>query len=97
VYFSSHLAPVLTFLAILHFSCYFSNREKEAAGWAEVGPGRPAQPTSRPSQPPFNLAASRAIYSPLTENHGRIHSSSAAEEQRSLRDTISERRVVLVV
>jgi hypothetical protein len=34
---------------------------------------------------------------PLTESHGRIHSSSAAEEQRSLRDTISERRVMLVV
>jgi hypothetical protein len=34
---------------------------------------------------------------PLTESHTSINSSSAAEEQRSLRDTISERRVVLVV
>jgi hypothetical protein len=73
------------------------HRAKEAADWAEMGPGRPAQPTSRPSQPPFDLATSRAIYSPLTESHGRIRSSSAAEEQRSLRDTISERMVVLVV
>jgi hypothetical protein len=73
------------------------HRAKEAADWAEVGPGRPAQPTSRPSRPPFDLPASRAIYSPLTESHGRIHSSSAAEEQRSLRDTILERRVVQVV
>jgi hypothetical protein len=32
----------------------------------------------------------------MTESHARILSSSAAEEQRSLRDTISE-RVMLVV
>jgi hypothetical protein len=38
-----------------------------------------------------------AIYSPLTESHESINSSSAAEEQISLRDTISEMRVVLVV
>jgi hypothetical protein len=37
---------------------------KEAMGWAEVGPGRPAQPTSRPSRPPFDLETSRTIYSP---------------------------------
>jgi hypothetical protein len=72
-------------------------RVKEAADWAEVGPGRPAQPISRPSRPPFDLDTSRAIYSPLTESHASINSSSAAEEQRSLRDTISEMRVVLVV
>jgi hypothetical protein len=46
---------------------------------------------------PFDLVASLAIYSPLTENHASTNSSSAAEEQRSLRDTISEMRVVLVV
>jgi hypothetical protein len=62
-----------------------------------VGPGRPAQPTSRPSQAPFDLATSQTIYSPLAESHTSILLSSAAEEQRSLRDTISERRVVLVV
>jgi hypothetical protein len=77
-------------------------RAKEAADWAEVGPGRSAQ-AGRPSPfrglvgPPFDLDASRAIYSPLTESHASINSSSAAEEQRSLRDTISEMRVVLVV
>jgi hypothetical protein len=54
--------------------------------WGPVGP-----------PPPFDLDASRAIYSPLTESHASINSSSAAEEQRSLRDTISEMRVVLVV
>jgi hypothetical protein len=73
------------------------HQEKEAADWAEVGPGRPAQPISGPNHTPFDLAASRAIYSPLTESHARINSSSAVEKQRSLRDTISERRVVLVV
>jgi hypothetical protein len=76
---------------------------KEAADWAEMGPGRSAQ-ACRPgpfwglvAPPPFDLGASRAIYSPLTESHASIHLSSAAEEQRSLRDTIFERRVVLVV
>jgi hypothetical protein len=46
---------------------------------------------------PFDLDAIRTIYSPLAKSHTSIHSSFAAEEQRSLRDTISERRVVLVV
>jgi hypothetical protein len=34
---------------------------------------------------------------PLTESHASINSSFTVEEQRSLRDTISEMRVVLVV
>jgi hypothetical protein len=72
------------------------SRAKEATNWAKMGPGRPAQAVPGPSRPPFDLDASRAIYSPQTESHTSIHSSSAAEEQRSLRDTISERRVVLV-
>jgi hypothetical protein len=72
-------------------------RAKEATNWVEMGPGWSAQPIWRPSQPPFDLDASRAIYSPLTESHPSINSSSAAKEQRSLRDTISEMRVVLVV
>jgi hypothetical protein len=77
-----------------------TGRRRQLAGpkWAQAGrPSQPAQPTSRPSRPPFELDASWAIYSPLTESHASIHSSSAAEEQRSLRDTISEMRVVLVV
>jgi hypothetical protein len=61
------------------------HRAKEAVDWAKMGPGWPAQPVSRPSRPP------------LTESHASINSSSAAEEQRSMRDTISEMRVVLVV
>jgi hypothetical protein len=82
------------------------HRAEEATNWAEVGPGRSAQAGSpRPADPahfeaqaaPFDLDASRAIYSPLTESHASINSSSAAEEQRSLRGTILETRVVLVV
>jgi hypothetical protein len=77
------------------------HRAKEATDWAEMGPGRSAQdgrpsPFRGPVSPPFDLVASRAIYSPLTESHASTKSSSATEEQRSLRDTISEMRVVLV-
>jgi hypothetical protein len=77
-------------------------RAKEMANWGEMGPGRSVQagqpsPLQGPVGSPLDLAASRAIYSSLTESHASIKSSSAAEEQRSLRDTISERRVVLVV
>jgi hypothetical protein len=70
---------------------------KEATGWAKVGPSRLAQRTLRPSQPPFDLASILAICSPEARGHASINSSFAAEEQRSLRDTISERRGVLVV
>jgi hypothetical protein len=69
-------------------------RPRTGMKWAQVG--RPS-PFRGPVAPPFDLGASRAIYSPLTESHTSINSSSAAEEQRSLRDTISEMRVVLVV
>jgi hypothetical protein len=67
--------------------------------WAQAGRPRLAGPACFEAQsaPPFDLGASRAIYSPLTESHASINSSSASEEQRSLRDTILEMRVVLVV
>jgi hypothetical protein len=78
------------------------HRAKEATDWAEMGPGWSTQagwpsPFQGPVGPPFDLDASRAIYSPLTESHASTNSSSATEKQRSLRDTISEMRVVLVV
>jgi hypothetical protein len=60
---------------------------KEAAGWPEVGPSRPAQPTSRPSPPPLDLAPRR---------HTSIHSPSAAEEQRREGHHLGEERVELV-
>jgi hypothetical protein len=56
------------------------HRAKEAAGWAEVSPSRSAQPTSRPSRPPFDLATNQAIYSPEARHHASIHSPSAAKE-----------------
>jgi hypothetical protein len=69
-------------------------RPRTGPKWAQAG--RPS-PLRGPITPPFDPAASQAIYSPPTESHGRILSPSAIEEQRSLRDTISERWVVLVV
>jgi hypothetical protein len=69
-------------------------RQQTGLKWAQAGRPRPFR---GPVAPPFDLGASRAIHSPLTESHASINSSSAAEEQRSLRDTISEMRVVLVV
>jgi hypothetical protein len=45
---------------------------------------------------PFDLAASRAIYSPLAEIHEKIHSSSSAEEQRREGHHLGEERVEMV-
>jgi hypothetical protein len=64
------------------------HRSKEATDGVEMGPGRSAQasrttPFRGPVCPSFDLDASRAIYSPLTESHTSINSSSTAEEQRS--------------
>jgi hypothetical protein len=72
------------------------HRAKEATGWAEVGPGRPARPISGPSQAPFDLAAIWAIYRPEAKSHASIHSSSAAEEQRREGNHLGEERVELV-
>jgi hypothetical protein len=82
------------------------SREKQA--WrkpgpnrAETGLGRPAW-ADRPSPSqarfgtPFDLAASRAIYSPLSESHEDIHSSSTAEEQRREGHRSGEERVEMV-
>jgi hypothetical protein len=44
----------------------------------------------------FDLAASRAIYSPLDESHEEIHSSSTAEEQRREGHRSGEDRVEMV-
>jgi hypothetical protein len=76
-------------------------RAKEAAGWAWMGPDRPAQagqpsPVQGPFVPSFALAAIRAIYSPLTESHASSNSSSAAEEQRREGHHPGEERVELV-
>jgi hypothetical protein len=77
------------------------HRAKEAAGWAWMGPGRPAQagrpsPVQGPFALSFALAANRAIYSPLTESHASYNSSSAAEEQRREGHHPGEERIELV-
>jgi hypothetical protein len=76
-------------------------RAKEAAGWAWMGPGWPAQagrpnPVQGPFVPSFALAANQAIYSPLTESHASSNSSSVAEEQRREGHHLGEERVELV-
>jgi hypothetical protein len=61
--------------------------KKPGPNRAETGLSRPAW-ADRPSPfrarfgAPFDLAASRAIYSPMSESHAELHSSFAAEEQR---------------
>jgi hypothetical protein len=73
------------------------HQAKEATGWADVGPGRPDQPTSRSSRPPFDLAAIPAIYSPEARCDGSILSPSATEEKRREGHHLREERVELVV
>jgi hypothetical protein len=72
------------------------HRAKEATGWAEVVPGRPAQPISWPSQPPFDLAAIRAIYSSEARRHAFTDSPSTVEEKRREGHHLGEERVELV-
>jgi hypothetical protein len=72
------------------------HQAKQAVGWAEVGLGRSAQPISRPSRPPFDLAAIRTIYSPEAKSHTSIDLSSAAEEQRREGHHLREERGELV-
>jgi hypothetical protein len=60
-------------------------RKKPRPNRAETGLSRPAwadwpSPFRARFGAPFDLAGSRAIYSPLTESHWERHSSSAVEE-----------------
>jgi hypothetical protein len=50
-----------------------------------------------PFVPPFDLAASRTIYSPLAESHASTYSSFVAEEQIREGHHSGEERVELVV
>jgi hypothetical protein len=62
--------------------------EKPGLNLAETSLGRPAW-VDRPNpfwarfDAPFDLAIPRAIYSPLTESHAEIHSSSTATRPRT--------------
>jgi hypothetical protein len=70
------------------------NRHHAKEGWAQAG--RPAQPSTGPNPPSFDLAAIRAIYCPGVESHASSNSSSAAEEQRREGHHPEEERVELV-
>jgi hypothetical protein len=91
-----------------HMQVHTNKESREKQAWrksgpnrAETGLGQPAR-ADRPSpfraqfDAPFDLAASRAIYSPLAESHEKIHSSSAVEEQRREGHRSSEERVEMV-
>jgi hypothetical protein len=82
------------------------SREKQAwrkpgPNWAETDLGQQvwADRTSifwARFDAPFDLAASRAIYSPLAGSHEDIHSSSAVEEKRREGHRSGEERVEMV-
>jgi hypothetical protein len=63
-------------------SCEKQPGRKPGPNRAETGLGRPTQPFRARFDAPFDLAVSRAIYSPLAESHAKIHSSSAATRPR---------------
>jgi hypothetical protein len=69
------------------------SRPRAGPGWAQAG--RPS-PVQGPIPPSFDLAAIRAINSPLTESHASSNLSSAAEEQRREGHHPGEERVELV-
>jgi hypothetical protein len=74
---------------------------KPGPNWAETGLGRPAwagrtSPFRARFDTPFDLAAFRAIYSPLAESYEKIHLSSAVEEQRREGHRSTEERAEMV-
>jgi hypothetical protein len=78
-----------------------SREEQPGPNRAETSLGRPAwadhpSPFRAQFDTPFDLAASRAIYSPLDESHEEIHSSRAAKEQRREGHHPGEERVEMV-
>jgi hypothetical protein len=82
-------------------SCEKQSGKKPGPNRAETSLARPAwadwpSPSQARFGAPFDLAASRAIYSPLAEIHAETHSSSAAEEQRREGHHPREERVEMV-
>jgi hypothetical protein len=69
---------------------------KPRPNWAEMGPGRSAQPIPGSVRHPFDLATIWPIYIPLAKSHELIHSSSSAEEQRREGQHSGEERVEMV-
>jgi hypothetical protein len=91
-----------------HMQVHTNKESCEKQAWRKPGPKRAKAGlvqlawADRPSpfrarfDTPFDLAASRAIYSPLVESHKEIHSSSTAEEQRREGHRSGEERVEMV-
>jgi hypothetical protein len=66
--------------------------------WRKPGPKRAWRPSPFQARfdAPFDVAASRAIYSPLAESHEKRDSSSAEEEQRRGGHCSREERIEMV-
>jgi hypothetical protein len=64
-----------------------SREKQQGENWGRTGPKRAWADQPSPFRArfdaPFDLVASRAIYSPLAESHAKIHSSSAATKPRT--------------
>jgi hypothetical protein len=73
-------------MSTAHMHVYTNKESREKQAGRTPGPkraqaGQPSPFWSR-FDAPFDLAALQTIYSALAKSHGKIHSSSAAEEQR---------------
>jgi hypothetical protein len=91
-----------------HMQVHTNKGSREKKAWRKPGPNRAETGLRRPAWAdrlspfrarfgvPFDLAASRAICSPLAESHKEIHSSSIAEEQRREGHHSGEERVEMV-
>jgi hypothetical protein len=83
-----------------HMKVHTNKESREKQAWRKPGPNRAWVDRPNPFWArfgtPFDLAAYRAIYCPLAESHKKIHSSSAAEEQRREGHRSGEERVDMV-
>jgi hypothetical protein len=81
-----------------HMQVHTNKDSREKQAWRKPGPNWADRrsPFRARFDTPFDLAASRAIYSPLTERHEDIHSSSTTEEQRKEGHPSEEERAEMV-
>jgi hypothetical protein len=83
-----------------HMQVHTNKESREKQAWRKSGPNKSWADWPSPSRArfgtPFDLADSRAIYSPLSEILEEIHSSSAAEEQRREEHRSGEEMVKMV-
>jgi hypothetical protein len=84
-----------------HMQVHTNKESRENQAWRKPGPKWAWPDCPSPFwarfDAPFDLATSRAIYSPLAQSHKEIHSSYAVEEQRREGHRSREERVKLVV